>query len=187
MTISPARSGNAFSWLRGKRSKLALASVSAAALALTIGAAATANADTRPTVLSVRPGGGTTPLACLDVVGGSTANGAPVQVYDCNDTPNQLFIITTENTMRSAATGKCLDVAGGATADGSKVQMYDCNGSEAQVWLQLETEPGAPTMRYNPHSNKCLNDPKGSLSGARVEIWACTGSNNQIWHQYTGV
>ncbi|MFJ8754200.1 RICIN domain-containing protein [Streptomyces sp. NPDC102441] len=148
--------------------------------------AGTASADTVPTPLVVRPGGGVTQGVCLDVVGGSSANGAPVQVYECNSTPAQRFIkVTAGSTIRSAATGKCLDVAGGATANGSKVDMYNCNGTGSQVWLNRQTEPGAPNIFYNPQSNKCLNDPKGSLSGGRVEIWDCTGSNNQRWQQHT--
>ncbi|MFF3128323.1 ricin-type beta-trefoil lectin domain protein [Streptomyces sp. NPDC057908] len=147
--------------------------------------AGTASADTPPTTLVVRPAGGVTEGVCLDIVGGSYANAAPVQIYACNGTPTQKFIkVTAGSTIRSAATGKCLNVIGGATANGSKVDMYTCNGTGAQVWLDRGTV-GQPRSLYNPQSNKCLNDPKGSLSGARIEIWDCTGSNNQLWQQST--
>ncbi|MFE3824250.1 hypothetical protein [Streptomyces sp. NPDC059092] len=81
MTISRARSGNASS-RRGRRSRLALAAVSVGALALTMGGAGTASADQagQPHSIYVFPTGDNGPIACLDILGGSAADGTPVQV-----------------------------------------------------------------------------------------------------------
>ncbi|MEV0785067.1 ricin-type beta-trefoil lectin domain protein [Streptomyces sp. NPDC050423] len=187
MTISRARSGNTFSWLRGKRSKLALAAVSVGALALTMGGAGSASADQNAVLHSifVYPTGGA-PIACLDILGGSTANGTPVQAYDkCHFdgsvTASQTWTeVTAGSTIRSAVSGKCLDVVGGGKAAGTKVDMYTCNGTGAQVWIR-----NANDSLYNPQSGKCLDVP-GGATGVQVQIWNCTNSSDQLWLQRFG-
>src|SRR6186997_1097182 len=59
---------------------------------------------------------------CLDVAGSVSANGAKVQLYDCNGTGAQQWTIGDDGTIR--ALGKCLDVAGGTNANGIKVQLW---------------------------------------------------------------
>ena len=58
---------------------------------------------------------------CLDVTGANSADGTPVQLYDCNGTGAQQWTVGTDNTVR--ALGKCLDVTGNSTADGAKIQL----------------------------------------------------------------
>ena len=70
---------------------------------------------------------------CVDVAGADTANGTPVQLYDCNGTAAQNWTVGSDGTVR--ALGKCLDVASGGTADGTPVQLWDCNGTAAQKWV----------------------------------------------------
>ncbi|GAB3423088.1 ricin-type beta-trefoil lectin domain protein [Flindersiella endophytica] len=112
---------------------------------------------------------------CVDVAGASTANGAAVQLYDCNGTAAQQWTMSSDGTVR--ALGKCMDVTGGSTADGAQVQLYDCNGSGAQQWTYT-----AGRDLVNPQSGKCL-DATGpsSANGTRLQIWACTGGANQKW------
>src|SRR3954470_20427325 len=65
---------------------------------------------------------------CIDIAGASSANGAKVQLYDCNGTGAQTWSVgNTDNSIK--ALGKCLDVTAAATANGAKIQLYDCNGS----------------------------------------------------------
>ncbi|WP_030418989.1 glycoside hydrolase family 16 protein [Streptomyces sp. NRRL F-5065] len=112
---------------------------------------------------------------CVDVAAANSANGTPVQLYDCNGTPAQRWTVGPDGTIR--ALGKCLDVASGGTADGTPVQLWDCNGSAAQRWVVT----GARDI-VNPQADKCLdvsgNDP---ANGTRLQIWTCTGGANQKW------
>ncbi|MFF9623416.1 ricin-type beta-trefoil lectin domain protein [Streptomyces griseosporeus] len=112
---------------------------------------------------------------CVDVAGANTANGTPVQLYDCNGTPAQQWTVASDGTLR--ALGKCLDVTGGGTADGTKVQLYDCNGTGAQKWVVTAAQD-----IVNPQANKCLNVTDGSTANStRLQIWTCTGAANQKW------
>ncbi|AQW54704.1 chitinase [Streptomyces hygroscopicus] len=112
---------------------------------------------------------------CVDVAGANSANGTPIQLYDCNGSAAQQWTVGGDGTIR--ALGKCLDVASGGTADGSLVQLYDCNGSAAQQW----SLPAARDI-VNPQANKCLDAAGGgSANGTRLQLWTCTGAANQKW------
>ncbi|KQX79927.1 lectin [Streptomyces sp. Root1310] len=113
---------------------------------------------------------------CLDVAGGSSANGTAVQLYDCNGSAAQRWTVQTDGSVQ--ALGKCLDVASASTADGAKVQLYDCNGTGAQRWSY---NAGTGDV-VNTAANKCLDvTDNSSANGARAQIWACTGAANQKW------
>jgi chitinase len=112
---------------------------------------------------------------CVDVAGASAANGAAVQLYDCNGTGAQNWTAGSGGTLQ--ALGKCMDVSAAGTADGTKVQLYDCNGTGSQVW-----QKGTGNTLVNPQSGKCL-DATGpsSANGTRLQIWTCAGGTNQQW------
>ncbi|MGW2052609.1 ricin-type beta-trefoil lectin domain protein [Streptomyces sp. NPDC001840] len=113
---------------------------------------------------------------CLDVAGGSNANGTAVQIYDCNTSTAQRWTLKADGSVQ--ALGKCLDVAAASTANGAKVQLYDCNGSGAQQWRY---ESGSADL-VNVPADKCL-DVTGNTSanGTGTQIWTCTGAANQKW------
>ncbi|CAM3834539.1 RICIN domain-containing protein [Kibdelosporangium persicum] len=122
-------------------------------------------------------GGQITGLAgkCVDVAGANTANGTPVQLYDCNGTNAQRW---TRSGNQLMALGKCLDVSGGGTANGTVVQLWDCNGTGAQQWAIS----GANDI-VNIQANKCLDvTGNNSANGTRLQIWECTGAANQKWN-----
>ncbi|MFE2040938.1 ricin-type beta-trefoil lectin domain protein [Streptomyces sp. NPDC059477] len=112
---------------------------------------------------------------CLDVAGASSADGTPVQLYDCNGTAAQQWTTGTDGTVR--ALGKCLDVTGNSTANGATVQLWTCTGGANQRWTVT-----AARDLINPQANKCLdvtgNNP---ANGTRAQIWSCTGAANQKW------
>ena len=72
---------------------------------------------------------------CLDVTAGSTANGAKLQLYDCNGTGAQNWQ-QVGNTLRNPQSGRCMDSPSGSTADGARLQIWDCNGTGAQVFVK---------------------------------------------------
>jgi hypothetical protein len=128
--------------------------------------------------------GGSTPTAgpirgiggmCVDVAGGATADGTPIQLHPCTGNVAQQWTFPGDGTVR--ALGKCLDVSGGSTADGAVVQLWTCNGTNAQKWVHT-----AARDLTNTGSGKCL-DAKGNSSadGTRLQIWTCTGGANQKW------
>jgi beta-glucanase (GH16 family) len=112
---------------------------------------------------------------CVDVAAANTANGTPVQLWDCNGTAAQRWTVGGDGTIR--ALGKCLDVNAGAVADGSKVQLWDCNGTAAQRWVVT-----AARDIVNPQADKCLDAAENSSAdGTRLQIWTCAGTANQKW------
>jgi beta-glucanase (GH16 family) len=112
---------------------------------------------------------------CVDISGANTANGTPVQLWDCNGTGAQQWTVGSDGTIR--ALGKCLDVTSAGTADGTKIQLWDCNGTGAQQW----TVTAAHDI-VNPASNKCLDATgNSSANGTRLQIWTCAGTANQKW------
>ncbi|WP_333770165.1 ricin-type beta-trefoil lectin domain protein [Streptomyces sp. IBSBF 2435] len=127
------------------------------------------------------PAGGTGPIhsgyasKCVDVASASSANGAAVQLYDCNGTTAQNWTVASGGALQ--ALGKCMDVAAAGTANGTQVQLYDCNGTGSQVW-----QKGTGNTLVNPQSGKCL-DATGpsSANGTRLQIWTCAGAANQQW------
>jgi len=113
---------------------------------------------------------------CLDVTGGSTANGNLPQLWDCvAGSANQQWTVGTDGTVRGL--GKCLDVVSNGTTDGSAVHLWDCIDTVAtQKW----TASGGALI--NTASGKCLDvKDNNSANGTKLQIWACTGANNQRW------
>ncbi|WP_285743066.1 alpha-L-fucosidase [Lentzea sp. NBRC 105346] len=111
---------------------------------------------------------------CLDVNGGSNADGTRVQIWDCNDTAAQNWTVAPDGTLQ--AFGKCLDIYGGGSANGSVVQLYTCNGLAHQKW---SASGGA---LVNPQSGRCLDVPGfNTTNGTQLIIWDCNGGANQRW------
>ncbi|HEV2633887.1 MAG TPA: ricin-type beta-trefoil lectin domain protein [Actinocrinis sp.] len=114
---------------------------------------------------------------CLDVNGGSSANGAAVQIWGCNNTTAQQW--TTNSAGSLTALGKCLDATALGTANGTKVELWDCNGGANQQW-----QPYNGGYR-NPVSGRCLDDPGlSTTNGTQLELWDCNGGANQQWTSY---
>ncbi len=127
------------------------------------------------------PAGPTGPITgfvnkCLDVRGGSSNNGTPIQMWDCLGNVNQSWRIASDGTVR--AVGKCLDVKDGATGNGTPLQIWDCNGTGAQKWVVR-----ADGAIVNPQSGRAL-DVRGydTANGALVQIWDFNNTANQLWH-----
>jgi len=69
---------------------------------------------------------------CLDVTAANTANGAQLQLYDCNGTGAQQWALQSDGSIKNPQSGRCMDSPSGATANGTRLQIWDCNGSAAQ-------------------------------------------------------
>jgi hypothetical protein len=129
---------------------------------------------TQPTALAAASGpiaghGGT----CVDVAGGSAADGATVQLHRCTGTAAQTWTVgNPDDSVR--ALGRCLHVAAGATTDGARVQLHACDGTAAQKWTADQGR-----LR-NAGSGKCLDaTDRSSADGTPLQIWECATTANQ--------
>jgi hypothetical protein len=133
--------------------------------------------------IRIKESGGTSPRVgpitgnagkCVDVSGGSSADGTKIQLWRCTGSANQQWTVN-GNTLRSL--GKCMGVAGGSTANGALVQLSSCTGAGGQSW-----SPGANGSLVNPQSGRCLDaNGAGSADGTQLIIWSCHGGANQRW------
>ncbi|MFF4724701.1 ricin-type beta-trefoil lectin domain protein [Streptomyces mirabilis] len=122
---------------------------------------------------AVKTGDGSS--VCLDDAGSHTADHTKIQVYSCNGSAAQKWVLHDDGSLR--VLGKCLDVAGGGTDNGTLVQLYTCKSSTAQKWTT-----GASGSLVNPQSGKCLDDPgESSTNGTQVQLYTCNGSAAQNW------
>ena len=69
---------------------------------------------------------------CLDIAGGTNANGTRLQLANCNGGGYQNWVTQSDGSIRNPTTGRCIDSPGGATGNGTRLQIYDCNGAGAQ-------------------------------------------------------
>ena len=113
---------------------------------------------------------------CLDVSGGSTADGAAVALWDCHGAANQRWTRTSAGELRGNG-GKCLDVTGGGTANGTKVILWTCNGGANQRYT-FNTDGSIVSAA----SGRCLDlNANGTANGTAVQIWDCNHGANQVW------
>ncbi|HEV7963726.1 MAG TPA: ricin-type beta-trefoil lectin domain protein [Actinoplanes sp.] len=137
---------------------------------------------------------------CLDVRGGVSADGQPVQLYGCNHTAAQQVSLRPDGTVQilgrcltsagtiatcagqtwrhgsdgaliDTATGRCL---GGTTAS-VQVQVSACAGTPAQTW---KMPPGPVTGPAGLCADVADADP---ASGTGVQLWTCNASDAQRW------
>jgi hypothetical protein len=133
--------------------------------------------------------GTTVPAKCLDVSGGSTADGANVQQWDCNGSPAQQWqlsnIANNVYEIRSSTTfNECLDVNGGGTANGTNVQQWGCNGTVAQQWAIWSLGNGQYRLMPQTAANECLDVSGGAPdTGANSQEWTCHGTAAQGFTQ----
>ncbi len=116
---------------------------------------------------------------CVDVDGGQTPNGIPVQLFECNGSPAQDWQYT-GSALYNARSGRCLDVRGGNMANSTPVQIFDCNGSLSQLWSS------APARKElfirTTTAPRCLDVRGGNPENRTpIQIFDCNGSAAQDW------
>lgn len=87
------------------------------------------------------------PASCLDVKGGSAADGASVRICTSNGSTAQQWELPYLNngyyTITCKASGMALDVAGASADAGANVQQYTPNGTDAQQWMLKDAGDGS--------------------------------------------
>ncbi|MFE0330975.1 non-reducing end alpha-L-arabinofuranosidase family hydrolase [Streptomyces sp. NPDC058960] len=153
---------------------LAAAVAALAALAAML-VASPAQAATTGTLRGVASG------RCLDVSGGSQADGTNVQIWDCHGGTNQQWTLTDSNQL-TVYGNKCLDVPGHATTAGTRPVIWSCNGGTNQQW-RVNTDGTVVGVE----SGLCLDVSGGATAnGTAVQLWNCTGAGNQKWTGLSG-
>jgi beta-glucanase (GH16 family) len=112
---------------------------------------------------------------CIDIPSANPADGARLQLYDCNGSVAQQWTPAADGTLR--AMGKCMDPAGGALANGTPIQLVTCNGNPVQRFTL-----SAAGDLVNVSANRCVDVKDwNSANGAQLQLWDCAGTTNQKW------
>ncbi|MFG1875072.1 pectate lyase [Sphaerisporangium sp. NPDC049003] len=168
--------------MRRTRAGAVLAAMVAAGVALAGGVVSgvwAAAAPTSGTYSLVNAGSG----LCLDVPGGSTADGTQLVQYGCNSAANQSWTVTSVSggvTLKAGNSGKCAGVKGASTSAGAAVQLESCSGASSQTW-QL-TASGSNYRVVNANGGKCLNIKDNATSAsALVQQNSCDSVSTKQW------
>ncbi|EIM22544.1 hypothetical protein E3Q22_04355 [Wallemia mellicola] len=128
--------------------------------------------------VAIHPNGDTS--KCVDVAGASFGNGTPVQIYDCNGTDAQKFVIRKGQTsVKVANRNFCLD-AGSNPGSGIKAKIWQCyDGLPAQNFWYTGDNRIAVTGQ-----GQCLDLTDGRKANGNVlQTWQCYDNNlNQVWN-----
>ncbi|MGW7243551.1 lectin [Streptomyces sp. NPDC054804] len=112
---------------------------------------------------------------CVDDASSGTSDGTHAQIWSCNNTYAQDWIVAGDGTIRTL--GKCLDADHSGTTNGTLIQLWTCNGSGAQQWTA-----GTGGSLVNPESKLCLDDPNSSTTnGTQLQLYTCNGTAAQNW------
>lgn len=148
--------------------------------------------------------GGLVSAQVVDLPGGATTDGTPLQLWTSNGTQAQRFTVTTAKPRRevlndlaranagviddgiyavcsSSRPRGVLDVSGGSYVDGANVQLWGSNATAAQRWSVVHDDKGYVTLT-NVKSGKVLDVSGASSSaGANVQQWVANESWAQKW------
>jgi endo-1,4-beta-xylanase len=120
---------------------------------------------------------------CVEVAGGSTADGARLQIATCNGSMRQQFRMEATDggfyRIRNVGSNKCVDVNGASTADGAAIQQWSCWTGQNQQWAFGDVPSGAVRITAR-HSGKAM-DVYGfsSADGSQLIQWPYYGQTNQ--------
>lgn len=115
---------------------------------------------------------------CLDVQGGKKDNGTPVQVYTCNGSAAQKWVLWGSEAklhLQNVNSLKCLDVAGNNTANGTIIQISSCKDSTSQTWA---SELRGATSLKSVGTGKCL-DLHTFDNGNDAKLYTCNDTAAQ--------
>ena len=122
---------------------------------------------------------------CVDVAGGSSADGANVDQVQCNATGAQRFDLVNrgDNTYRlvNLISKKCVHVASNSAASGANVEQRECDGFTSNLWT-LTSIGGNQFRATSVKSGKCLDVAGSSTqSGANIQQFDCNSTSAQAF------
>ena len=121
-----------------------------------------------------------------DVAGGSSSNGANVQMYYSNMTKAQRWLVHEDEngflTFENTGSGLVLDVSGGIAESGRNVQQYVANGTRAQKWIAVKDADGGLTIHSVLNFDYVLDIAGGSSAdGANVQLYKANQTAAQLF------
>ncbi|MGN8929089.1 RICIN domain-containing protein [Collinsella sp. HCP28S3_E12] len=121
-----------------------------------------------------------------DVAGGSSSNGANVQMYNSNMTKAQRWLVHEDEngflTFENTGSGLVLDVSGGIAESGRNVQQYVANGTRAQKWIAVKDADGGLTIHSVLNFDYVLDIAGGSSAdGANVQLYKANQTAAQLF------
>jgi hypothetical protein len=124
---------------------------------------------------------------CLDVAGGSTAAGGPIQQSTCSGLEEQNWTLAQASdgtfSLQAQNSGMCLAPAADAGPDtaGTQIAQAPCDGSGAQSWTLHNVGHGYYELLHA--GGLCLDNAGGSsASGTNIQEWTCNDLSPQIWY-----
>lgn len=122
---------------------------------------------------------------CVSVWGGSTANGANIAQWSCDNTNNIQFSYRAKSNgwfeVYNNKSKKCIVVENASTANNANIIQYDCNGTDNSLW-KVEWVNNTHFQLKNKKSNKCLViENASSANGANIIQYDCVGTDNSLW------
>jgi len=121
---------------------------------------------------------------CVGILGGTYADGTPVDIYDCNGSNTQKWqwngdALTSINPVDGSQW--CLDAGVNSQwTNGVRMKIWQCfSGLPQQTWTPVTT---SGTIQLTT-ANFCLDLTMGVTTNRNIlQIWTCGGGNpNQIW------
>lgn len=136
-------------------------------------------------------GSGTSSRLVFDVSGGSTGNGANIQIYSSNRSAAQQWSVERVDKSNgyvrivNVGSGKVLDIQSGSNTPGANVQQYSWNGSRAQLWLPIKQADGSYVF-YSAVANALVLDVSGAgaYNGANIDVYTSNGTIAQSFTAY---
>jgi hypothetical protein len=156
-----------------RRRRFAIAALATAALALPgtlYLAAPAAEAATTTTIVGDNSG------LCLSVTGASTSAGATADIYTCNNSVSENWIVNSNGTITGDNSGLCLSVTGDSTTLKSTADINTCDGDTYEKWT---VETNGTIVNGD---GQCL-----SVTGAATtdyttaDLYTCNGSVSENW------
>lgn len=122
----------------------------------------------------------------LDVSGGSSSNGANVQIYSSNATNAQRWRVSHDDkgyvTLQCVGSGKVLDVKSASGQSGANVQQYTSNGSDAQKWIIIPNGNGTYKVQSALWPERVLDITNGKMANkTNVQLYASNGTDAQAF------
>ncbi|MED7947700.1 ricin-type beta-trefoil lectin domain protein [Kitasatospora sp. NPDC058201] len=106
---------------------------------------------------------------CLDVTGGGTVNGTPVQLYPCNGTGAQVWRQNAKG-LQNPQSGLCLADPAASTTNGTQLILWTC-GASGQDWRHPYSGQPLWTAFTNKATSYCLSG--GVENAGSVSLHTC--------------
>ena len=121
---------------------------------------------------------------CIEAFNGEIKAGARLQMWDCNDTPPQVFAFDALNG-RLTIGDLCVDTDGGGGQPGVELPLAACNGGPSQVW---KTEANENYVKLVGINGLCVDvSDYYRENRAALVLWHCHGGTNQSWQLYSAL